>query len=213
MSRITYRRPLYLTTCLTTNMDPKLVAELQKDLEDTIKANDLILADFRNKHAEMVALAINLYGPHSKEVKYIKRCGIPYCPRYTVHDFTRKLEEMKRKEDERKAAEEKALRAQKDTQDAILWLQERGQVLGVDFILQNAVNVANHHAYQEEVRRQIETIDRTGILTDFGGQNCERPCNGWNGVDNRCECGNRRVFWEEGWDHSFRNPSIHAQAG
>jgi hypothetical protein len=34
-------------------------------------------------------------------------------------------------------------------------------------------------------------------LFDFAGQNCDAygECAGWDGVDRRCECGNRRVYW------------------
>ena len=43
----------------------------------------------------------------------------------------------------------------------------------------------------------------TGYIP-FNGQNCdefESGCLGWNGVDRRCSCGNRRVYWviEGGW--------------
>lgn len=34
----------------------------------------------------------------------------------------------------------------------------------------------------------------------FDGKNCEdidnNECSGWDGVSKRCECGNRRVYWE-----------------
>lgn len=37
-------------------------------------------------------------------------------------------------------------------------------------------------------------------VEDFSGKNCndidERECGGWNIVDRRCDCGNRRVCWE-----------------
>lgn len=29
----------------------------------------------------------------------------------------------------------------------------------------------------------------------FDGQNCDE-CPGWDGLSRRCECGNRRVYWE-----------------
>ena len=35
---------------------------------------------------------------------------------------------------------------------------------------------------------------------DFSGNNCEytdNECAGWDGVSRRCECGNRRVDWED----------------
>lgn len=30
----------------------------------------------------------------------------------------------------------------------------------------------------------------------FAGANCERPCRGWDTKSNRCDCGNRRVYWD-----------------
>lgn len=50
-------------------------------------------------------------------------------------------------------------------------------------------------------------------LIEFEGQNCndyndEANCEGWDGFDNRCECGNRRVYWStysdaDGNHHAF----------
>jgi len=37
--------------------------------------------------------------------------------------------------------------------------------------------------------------EAAGGLTDFYGQNCD-DCHGWDGESRRCECGNRRVYWE-----------------
>ena len=38
---------------------------------------------------------------------------------------------------------------------------------------------------------------------EFEGMNCNdyldldaEECEGWDGVDRRCECGNRRVYWD-----------------
>jgi hypothetical protein len=35
------------------------------------------------------------------------------------------------------------------------------------------------------------------VWHDFDGKNCERPCRGWDGTSGRCDCGNRRVYWDE----------------
>lgn len=41
----------------------------------------------------------------------------------------------------------------------------------------------------------------SGDVIEFDGQNCEYTleggavCEGWDGNDRRCECGNRRVGW------------------
>lgn len=44
-------------------------------------------------------------------------------------------------------------------------------------------------------------VEAAGGLVDFNGQNCndyndEANCGGWDGEDRRCDCGNRRVFWD-----------------
>lgn len=31
-------------------------------------------------------------------------------------------------------------------------------------------------------------------MIEFEGMNCD-DCPGWNGISNRCDCGNRRVYW------------------
>jgi hypothetical protein len=30
----------------------------------------------------------------------------------------------------------------------------------------------------------------------FAGANCINPCRGWDQVSGRCDCGNRRVYWD-----------------
>lgn len=58
---------------------------------------------------------------------------------------------------------------------------------------------------QEAIKKAVaaaeEFIHWTGVYEDqfmeFSGWNCDedRGCLGWDGVDRRCECGNRRVAW------------------
>ncbi len=46
-------------------------------------------------------------------------------------------------------------------------------------------------AESAEMLESLETVD-------FDGQNCEdvdMDCDGWDGNDRRCGCGNRRVGW------------------
>jgi hypothetical protein len=90
--------------------------------------------------------------------------------------------------------------------EAVVWLQARGKVLGKDFLLSTAIYVADSLAFDEEVARLTKNC--AGNYIDFNGQNCEGPCEGWNGVDRRCACGNRRVCWVMGWGYSFKNPSL-----
>lgn len=41
----------------------------------------------------------------------------------------------------------------------------------------------------------LEKMPPDGGFIDFYGKNCEDPCQGWDGMSRRCECGNRRVSW------------------
>lgn len=99
---------------------------------------------------------------------------------------------------------------------AVQWLLNKGKVLGVDFDVSDAVNVANDIAAEEEAARLIAA----GGPYDFDGQNCDGygegddwvGCSGWDGDSRRCNCGNRRVSWQPSWDHSFEHPSLRGEA-
>lgn len=62
------------------------------------------------------------------------------------------------------------------------------------------------HATAEAAIEAAKAECATQGLIDFDGQNCNdyleegRECGGWDGHDHRCECGNRRVYWETGGD-------------
>jgi hypothetical protein len=69
---------------------------------------------------------------------------------------------------------------------------------------------------EEAIAANIEAIGDG--YTEFGGMNCndyrdddEMFCEGWDGVDRRCDCGNRRVSWATEQD-SKGNWSAYAEA-
>jgi len=69
---------------------------------------------------------------------------------------------------------------------------------------------------EEAIAANIEAIGDG--YTEFGGMNCndyrdddEMFCEGWDGVDRRCDCGNRRVSWSTEQD-SKGNWSAYAEA-
>lgn len=45
--------------------------------------------------------------------------------------------------------------------------------------------------YEEALEYALKTFDG-----DFEGKNCEDENCEWDGIDRRCNCGNRRVCWE-----------------
>lgn len=93
--------------------------------------------------------------------------------------------------------------------DAVKYLLEHGKQVGTDFKVENAIAAANNLAFELEVTRREAEAD--GPIDFSGDDNCE-DCSGWTPGDRRCECGNRRVGWTEGWGHSFKSPSIYAEA-
>jgi hypothetical protein len=54
---------------------------------------------------------------------------------------------------------------------------------------------------EAELAADKQTLEMlaTGTTIDFDGNNCDQnddtDCDGWDGSDRRCECGNRRVGW------------------
>lgn len=54
-----------------------------------------------------------------------------------------------------------------------------------------------HKTEEEAIAAAKESAEQDGFV-DFDGQNCdeESNCLGWNGESRRCDCGNRRVYWE-----------------
>jgi hypothetical protein len=93
---------------------------------------------------------------------------------------------------------------------AISYCLENGRTFGDALSVENAIQVANDIAFQKEVARKEAEIGDGYI--GFDGQNCEDECAGWNPNHHRCQCGNRRVSWTEGWSSDFRNMEIYAEA-
>ena len=91
--------------------------------------------------------------------------------------------------------------------DAIEYLLNHGKQINIDFKVENAINSANVLAFELEVNRRY-----TNEPISFSGSDSCEDCSGWVPGERRCECGNRRVSWTEGWNHSFKSPSIYAEA-
>ena len=56
-------------------------------------------------------------------------------------------------------------------------------------------NKASDETQEEIYERLVDNKLESAEWFDFEGQNCEGPCEGWDGIDRRCQCGNRRVTW------------------
>jgi hypothetical protein len=56
---------------------------------------------------------------------------------------------------------------------------------------------------QEAIEAAEKEAEMTGGPDEFEGMNCndyldddQLGCTGWDGFSRRCDCGNRRVFWD-----------------
>ena len=87
---------------------------------------------------------------------------------------------------------------------------ENGRTFGDGLTVDTAIAIANNIAFNNEVTKREQEIGDG--YTDFSGQNCEDECDGWNPKDRRCQCGNRRVSWTDGYDSDFRDMHIYAEA-
>ena len=93
---------------------------------------------------------------------------------------------------------------------AIQYCLENGRTFGDGLTVENAISTANDIAFNKEVERREAEIGDEYI--GFSGQNCDDPCEGWNPNEHRCQCGNRRVSWTDGYSSDFTDMSIYAEA-
>ena len=142
----------------------------------------------------------------SKKAKMLNELApiAPYSLTHLVKDMVATYLRDKKYEDEKKLAEtrEKEKKTAKENKivQAVLFLVGRGykqvspgiwQMEGNTPIESDAISFAN------EIRRNELIAEATSgdQMHSFGGDdNCE-GCDGWNGEDYRCSCGNRRVEW------------------
>jgi hypothetical protein len=121
---------------------------------------------------------------------------------------------QKEKEEKEKQAEllkQRELEKSNLVNEAIAYCISHGRIFGKDgFDVNSAISIANDIAFQIEKKKRESEIGEDYI--DFSGQNCEDECSGWNPQYHRCECGNRRVSWTDGYDSTFKNMSIYAEA-
>lgn len=131
-----------------------------------------------------------------------------YAKRELITAIERKLEEAQRVKAEKESQARAARLSDPLLPEAVEFLALRGKKAGTDYELSSAVEVANEISFEEEVNRLRESCE----MHPFSGEDSCENCGGWDGVSNRCECGNRRVAWTTGYGHSFKSPYVVAEA-
>jgi hypothetical protein len=155
--------------------------------------------------AEIVAMAEAIWGKHSNQVKYIRRQSVPSYYSPSTYDVRKALEGVR--EEASNVARQKV--RDEMLQRAVIWLQEKGKILGKDFTLETAFEVSDDIAFQEAV---AEAMPADGSFISFAGDDYCDGCAGWDGKSHRCQCGNRRVAWASSMSHSFENPHVYPEA-
>jgi hypothetical protein len=129
----------------------------------------------------------------------------------TFETRERSAKEKAEKEAQTKLVKEREQDKVNIINEAIAYCISNGRIFNQDGLtIDTAISIANDIAFQNEIKLKEFAIGDDFI--DFSGQNCEEPCEGWNPNQRRCECGNRRVSWSEGYNSDFRNMEIYAEA-
>lgn len=186
------------------------LAAWKTETDEVNAANALIWQATYEKYKALLALALEVYGKKSKPFLYLTKSEPSRPMHCSFSDAERRVKEARLKQaGEAKLAEEARQRTEHQAK-AVAWLLGKGKKLGTDFTGENAVDVADSLAFDEEVAR----LKASGEMHEFefDGPNCDGPCAGWDGTDRRCECGNRRVSWVTGYGHSFANPDVRGEA-
>lgn len=170
------------------------INEWRAVLADIDRQNKDIAKRYILKAQEIYSAVENFYGKDSLTARYMKKAT----PGYISHPWylDRFNSQLKAFEENQRSEAYKA-RSQDLLERAVAWLHTKGLVLGKDFTLTNAVQVANDIRFNELVAERKANM-RGSI--EFNGQNCEDHCLGWDGDSRRCDCGNRRVCWEYNGD-------------
>lgn len=205
----------YITHWEPKDVTAETIAAWQQETVKCDIENRKIYKELTDKRNQLIVLAGDIYGKSSKVVKYLEKQSIdtfgliPFDFKGKVVDKVEKYKTDIEKAEHAKKIESKTTLLK---QEAIVWLQERGKKLGIDFILENVVETANDIAWHETVNAHRQALEENDDFMPFGGDDNCSNCRGWDGVSHRCDCGNRRVSWSSTYGFSFKNPEIYAEA-
>ena len=178
------------------------------------EANTVLIESLREMQEELISKAIDIWGEHSNQVKYLKKQSIFSPSKFDFSDLKRKVIKAKEDHEQKTKALENSNAYDRLTEKAINWLSQHNFVVGEDFTIHGAIEMANTIAYEDEVKRLINEIKVTGDFVTFWGNDCcEKECAGWDGESNRCDCGASRVSWDnEEIIDFFLDPNIHGRS-
>lgn len=197
------------------NITEDFIKEQRKLVEECEIKNKEIEEKITNRAIVVRQEIKAIYKEHSKMYKYFKNNASKEFPkRPTLLDTINNLQSKYNKIQDEKKKQEDTIKQEHQQQiylqEAVEFLLARGKNLGTDFTFENATKTADCLRFDELVAEKVKDHEENGTLFGFGGDdNCE-GCGGWDGSSRRCECGNRRVSWEQEGD--FKNMYIYGEA-
>jgi hypothetical protein len=156
----------------------------------------------RGKATEVVKMAVEVWGKNSRQVKYLERQWAPVSVVYSFSTFENTVKGIRDKAVKEEREKEMEAHRKNLTKEAIKWLEERDKKLFVDFDIDEAISYADQLSLDEEVLRKQKMEE----MWDCGCDECGK----WDGKSNRCNCGNRRVYWASDM-HGFQEPHIYPE--
>jgi hypothetical protein len=184
------------------------LAEFKSQCETLDEENQKLYDAARQKNDSLIKELCELHSDNTLLLKYIKNNASIKRPHRNLDSYTRLFNSInteKKKVAEAEKIKKAELESEALVQRAIIFLQNKGKVLGVDFDLKTALETANELRFEELTQEQIAH----GGVDDFCGMNCD-DCSGWDGIGHRCNCGNRRVYWT--YDGNFENMYVYGEA-
>ena len=212
MNNSPYRYPtFYNHNYSNEDLTLELLEKFKIEVEEYETKNEEEYKKIVSRFKEIKVFVEEIWGTKSKEYKYIVNMILPFKPnlRESFNHIKSRYEKKQKEEEEKKLLEKRKEEKEKLLELAILFLQERSRVLGKDFSIGEAIETANEIAFYEECEKIIK--DSNGWIKFAGNDYCEN-CRGWDGKDKRCDCGNRRVSWEEDSSSTFMDPIVWAVA-
>jgi hypothetical protein len=166
--------------------------EYQRQFDDVNAENKVIHDGLVEKLKQIKTVIVEIFGDTSAEAKYFSKKRIPTYQLTTdppMERWAKATAERLTKENDERQQHESTLLLEQKTERAIIWLQAHGKVLGTDFTVKTAYSVANDIAFDEAVE------EHKGTYISFAGDDSCEDCRGYDGLSNRCDCGNRRVSY------------------
>lgn len=185
------------------------------EIENEIKAVDNYNTSVQAYNNDLIKLAKDILFQlnNANLIKYLNKEANTERPDYTWWHYNpcnQNIKELVKAAKQRIAWRENVKKQEEASKniinEAIKYCFDNNKKIGEDFTVDNCIDIANEIAYEKAKQELMQNNE----YIDFNGQNCDGPCKGWDMIERRCECGNRRVsFCCEG---GFKRPIVYGEA-